>query len=96
MLRAALEGDELVDNETGVAYQKEGDYEASVSETSRSGSKRLSVKYWDFVKKEGEKADAPDLYLVEMDLSDKEGWIQTYYGSSLETEDVKPIGSHVA
>ena len=91
-LQKALKGKELVDNESQVKYTMRASHKASIREAKADGSvNRLQVEYWDFINEEEQQ---PRFYVVEMDLSDREGMIQTYTGSLIAKEDVKPVGSH--
>lgn len=90
-LAAALEGDTIVDQDSGVTYRKVGSYECSIRKVSKDGINRLSLKYWDFV---NEEEPQPRFYIVEMDQSDREGWIEAYFGTRLSHQDVVPIAGH--
>ena len=92
-LAKALEGDTLKDDESEVIYRKLGQFKASVREISADGTKRRDVEYWDFI---NEEEAQPRFYLVEMDLSDRKGWIQTFLGTPIAIEDVAPISGHTS
>ena len=88
-------GQKVVDNDlrkTFLACGKPHWSEASVREASTEGVESLRIKYWDFIHEEKK---GPNLHLlVEMDLTNKKGWIQTFLGTPCATEDIRPIAGH--
>lgn len=87
----ALKKDEI--EAEGVLYQKVGMNNAELREVTADGTSSLRLRYWDFINEEGPE---PRLFVVELDLSDREGVISTFTGHPLPYGDVKPVSGHTS